>query len=148
MQIAVFGGGCFWPIEQAFSTIEGVQDTRAGYMGGGTDDPTYDEVCAGGTGHIEVVEVEFDPAVVSYAELVRAFWTMHDPTSWDQQGNDVGEQYRSVVFAQEEQAEVALAELERAADQFAEDIVTEIREAGTFWVAEDEHQGFADRHGL
>lgn len=144
MQTGVFGGGCFWSIQAAFSRIDGVVDTRAGYMGGHVQEPTYDQVCDGDTGHVEVVEVEFDPEIVSYEALVQAFLEMHDPTSWDLQGNDQGDQYRSVLFvADDEQADVAQECLESASADYAEDIVTEIRVVEVFWVAEDDHQDFA-----
>lgn len=141
MQWAIFGGGCFWAIERAFAALDGVVDTRAGYMGGHVESPTYDEVCTGTTGHVEVVEVEFDPEVIEYAALVDHFWTIHDPTTWEAQGVDEGPQYRSLIFTQSaEQAAVAEASLERAALRFDDPIVTELRPAETFWVAEDDHQ--------
>ncbi len=142
MEIATFGGGCFWSVERAFAAVAGVVDTRTGYMGGHVDDPSYDQVCGGETGHVEVVEVSFDPRIVSYARLLEVFWRCHDPTRWDHQGNDEGEQYRSVIFVGDgAQREAALDSMEIAAGAFEDPIVTEIRDARTLWIAEDEHQG-------
>lgn len=143
MAVATFGAGCFWQVEQAYADLTGVLDTRVGYMGGHTDDPSYAEVCEDRTGHVEVVEVEFDADVVSFADLLEVFWSIHDPTSWDRQGADEGEAYRSVIFTHDEAQEVlAHQSREVAAEQFEDPIVTEIRPATRFWVAEDEHQGF------
>lgn len=145
-QYAVFGAGCFWSVERAFAQLPGVLDTRVGYTGGHLDDPSYAEVCEGTTGHVEAVEVEFDPDEISYADLLELFWTVHDPTSWDQQGADEGEQYRSVIFvASEAQASEAERSMQAAAERFDEELVTQIRELERFWVAEDEHQGFLPR---
>ena len=145
-ELAVFGAGCFWAVERAFAERPGVLDTRAGYMGGHVDEPTYAQVCEGDTGHVEVVEVEFDPDEVAYADLLELFWTIHDPTSWDQQGADEGEQYRSVLFvADERQAAEAERSMLAASERFDDAIVTELREVETFWVAEDDHQGFLPR---
>lgn len=146
MELAVFGGGCFWALDKAFAEVEGVVDTRAGYMGGHLEEPTYAAVYEGTSGHIEVVEVEFDPERVTYRELEDLFWTFHDPTSWDRQGADEGEQYRSVIFtASPEQAEDAADSMEAAADGCDDAIVTEVRGVEQFWVAEDDHQGFLTR---
>lgn len=141
MSIATFGAGCFWNVEAVFAELDGVLDTRAGYMGGHVEDPTYDQVCEGDTGHIEVVEVDFDETVISYAELLAAFWAMHDPTSWDRQGPDEGEAYRSVIFVSDaQQADAAEYSRDALGQRLEDPIVTEIREATTFWVAEDDHQ--------
>lgn len=146
LQLATFGAGCFWSAQRSFAELAGVVDTRTGYMGGHREDPTYADVCEGDSGHIEVVEVEFDADVISYLELLDAFWRMHDPTSWDAQGNDEGEQYRSVIFvADEDQTVQARASMARAAEDFQDDIVTLIRQTETFWVAEDDHQDFLPR---
>ena len=144
--LATFGAGCFWAVEEAFAHLDGVLDTRVGYMGGHTDAPSYDEVSSGDTGHVEVVQVEYDPDVVTYAELLAVFWSIHDPTSWDQQGPDQGSQYRSVIFTADD-SQHALAEdsLDAIAAEHHEPVVTEIRPASTLWIAEDDHQRFLDR---
>ncbi len=116
-ETAVLGGGCFWCVEAALLQLEGVLKVESGYMGGQVDQPTYEQVCGGGTGHAEVVRVEFDPAVISYGELLEVFFTAHDPTTLNRQGNDVGTQYRSVIFvlddAQRAEAERVIADLEK-----------------------------------
>ncbi len=136
---AVLGGGCFWCVEAALLQLEGVLKVESGYMGGHTDQPSYEQVCGGDTGHVEVVRVEFDPAVISYGELLEVFFTAHDPTTLNRQGNDVGTQYRSVIFvldeAQRAEAERVIAELEKE-KVFDAPIVTSIEPARTFWKAE------------
>ena len=145
-QLTTFGAGCFWSVEEAFASLDGVLDTRTGYMGGHTDAPSYDEVSTGDTGHVEVVQVEFDPARISYAALLEVFWSIHDPTSWDQQGPDQGSQYRSVIFTEDDdQHDQAEDSREAIAQHLDEPVVTEIQPAGTLWVAEDDHQRFLDR---
>ncbi len=143
MAHATFAGGCFWGVEEAFRTFRGVTETAVGYMGGTTENPTYPDVCTGRTGHAEVVDLEFDPALVSYPELIEFFWTIHNPTSLNFQGPDHGTQYRSAIFyhddEQRRQAEAAKAELE-AAGRFPLPVVTEISPAGPFWRAEEYHQ--------
>ncbi len=147
---ATFGAGCFWGVEARFREIDGVLDAAAGYMGGHVDHPTYEQVCSDSTGHAEVVEVVFDPDRVSYGALVEAFFAMHNPTQVNRQGVDVGTQYRSVIFAHDdEQAEVAerlRSELEQS-DRFSKPIATAIEPAATFWRAEDYHQQYHARHG-
>jgi peptide-methionine (S)-S-oxide reductase len=147
LEVAVFGLGCFWGAERKFWQTEGVWSTAVGYAGGSTPNPTYEEVCSGGTGHAEVVQVVFDPAKVSYRDLLRAFWETHDPTQGYRQGNDVGTQYRSAIYyASEEQRRAA--EESRAAYQGVlrragyGDITTEIAPAGPFWFAEEYHQQY------
>jgi peptide-methionine (S)-S-oxide reductase len=144
-ETAVLGGGCFWCVEAALQQLEGVLRVESCYMGGKRERPTYEQVCTGATGHAEVVRVEFDPAAISYAELLEAFFTAHDPTTRDRQGNDVGTQYRSVIFALDERqrAEAArvIASLE-AKHLFAAPIVTAIEPAGAFWKAEEYHQNY------
>jgi peptide-methionine (S)-S-oxide reductase len=138
-EVATLGGGCFWCVEAVFNQMEGVASAISGYMGGARPNPTYQQVCTGVTGHIEVVQVTFDPAVTSYREILEVFFSVHDPTSRDRQGNDVGEQYRSIVFyhsdEQRQEAEKIIAEL-------GDEIVTEVRAAETFWPAEDYHQEY------
>jgi len=150
MAIATFGAGCFWGVEHAFRRIEGVMDTVAGYAGGHTDQPTYRDICSHGTGHAEVVQVEYDAARVSYDELLKAFWSLHDPTQLNRQGPDVGDQYRSVIFfhtpEQEAAANASKANLE-AAGSFNRPIVTVIEPAPIFWRAEESHQRYLEKHG-
>jgi peptide-methionine (S)-S-oxide reductase len=144
-QIAVFGGGCFWCIEAVFQRLTGVSHVESGYMGGHVDNPTYRQVCGGDTGHVEVVRVTFDPDQISYRELLDVFFTVHDPTTLNRQGNDAGEQYRSVIFyADEEQQRIAedvIAEM-TAGKEFSEPIVTTVEPASKFYVAEGYHQNY------
>ncbi len=150
-QEATFAAGCFWGIETAFRALPGVLDAAVGYMGGTTPHPTYEQVCSKKTGHAEVVQLRFDPAVVSYEQLLDAFWQMHDPTTLNRQGPDVGSQYRSAVFTHTpDQYEIALASKARhdASGEFASPIVTEITPAGSFWRAEEYHQQYLAKRGL
>jgi len=146
-ETAVFGGGCFWCIEAVFNRLEGVEKAESGYMGGHVDNPSYRQVCGGDTGHVEVVRVTFDPSKVSYEDLLEVFFTVHDPTTLNRQGNDVGEQYRSVIFyeneAQREAAEKKIAELTEQ-KAFPEPVVTAVEPAEKFYVAEDYHQEYYD----
>lgn len=148
---AMFGAGCFWGVESKLRAVEGVVDAAVGYSGGEMESPCYEDVCSGRTGHAEVVEVTFDPAVVSYEGLLEVFWGIHDPTTRDRQGPDVGPQYRSVVFYEtEEQGGIARgfkAKLEESG-KFEGEIVTEITAAGTFWRAEEYHQRYLEKKGL
>jgi len=148
-QVAIFGGGCFWCIEAVFNRLEGVKKAESGYIGGHVENPTYRQVCGGDTGHVEVVRVVFDPAQVRYRDLLDVFFSVHDPTTLNRQGNDVGEQYRSVIFyttpEQEAEAEETIAEL-NAAKAFPEPIVTAVEPADTFYVAEDYHQLYYDNN--
>jgi peptide-methionine (S)-S-oxide reductase len=147
---ATFAAGCFWGVETTFRKIDGVVDARVGYIGGHTVNPTYKQVCTGRTGHAEAVELTFDPAKVSYPELLDAFWSLHDPTTLNRQGPDVGSQYRSAIFfhgpGQEQQARQSLAEVE-AARLFKRKIVTEIIPATVFYPAEDYHQQYLAKQG-
>ena len=144
-QTAILGGGCFWCVEAALLQLEGVLKVESGYMGGQRERPTYQQVCTGATGHVEVVRVEFDPSAISYAELLEVFFTAHDPTTLNRQGNDVGTQYRSVIFVlndeQRMEAERVIAEL-TAKQLFESPIVTAIEPASAFWRAEDYHQNY------
>ena len=143
---ATFGAGCFWQVEEAFRELDGVIETAVGYEGGHVDNPTYEQVCSGTTGHVEVCEVTFDPARVSFEELVDKYFEIHDPTQLNRQGPDVGYQYRSVIFAHgEEQAEVARRVIERAQERFSNPIVTEIEPAQPFWRAEEYHQCYLQK---
>jgi peptide-methionine (S)-S-oxide reductase len=143
-ETAVLGGGCFWCVEAALLQLEGVLSVESGYMGGDVEQPTYEQVCGGKTGHVEVVRVEFDPERISYAELLEVFFTAHDPTTLNRQGNDVGTQYRSVLFVLNGQrlvAEKVIAEL-TAKGIFDAPIVTAVEPARTFWKAEGYHQNY------
>jgi peptide-methionine (S)-S-oxide reductase len=144
-QTAVFGGGCFWCLEAVFSRLRGIKSVESGYMGGHVENPTYRQVCGGDTGHVEVVRVIFDPEEISYSGLLEVFFTVHDPTTLNRQGNDVGTQYRSVIFYESEEqrrrAEQAIAEL-NAARTWPDPVVTAVEPAGKFFVAEDYHQEY------
>ena len=150
MAKATFVAGCFWGVEHAFRQIDGVMDAVVGYAGGTTENPTYAEVCAHGTGHAEVVQVEYDPDRVSYEQLLDAFWEMHDPTQLNRQGPDVGTQYRSVIFfytpEQEAAANASKARLE-ASGAHQGPIATVIEPAPTFWRAEEHHQRYLEKNG-
>lgn len=148
MAKATFGAGCFWGVEAAFRRTKGVTATAVGYQGGTTDNPTYHDVCRGDTNHAEVVEIEFDPALVSYEDLLEVFWKNHNPTTKDRQGPDFGTQYRSVIFVHNsEQEALARASKAKAQANFAAPIVTEIVPAPTFWKAEDYHQQYLEKRG-
>lgn len=148
MEKATFGGGCFWGIEDIFRKLDGVTETAAGYMGGTTENPTYEQVCSGETGHAEVVQLSFDPDKISYPELLEQFWKMHNPTSLNYQGPDIGTQYRTVIYCHGEeqcrQAEESKAALD-ASGRFLTSVVTEILPAMTFWRAEEYHQCYLSR---
>lgn len=146
---AIFGAGCFWGVELALSDMPGVTHTEAGYAGGFFVDPLYEDVCAGGTGHAEVVRVEFDPTRISYQELLEVFWSIHDPTQRDRQGPDVGRQYRSLIACNSPEQR-HLAEDSRAAAQncFSAPIATEIVTEAPFYPAEPYHQGYLRRRGV
>jgi len=148
-QLAVLGGGCFWCLEAVFNRLRGVKSAVSGYMGGHVDNPTYRQVCGGDTGHVEVVQVNFDPDEIRYRDLLEVFFAMHDPTTLNRQGNDVGEQYRSVIFytseEQEREAEEAIAAL-NAAKAFPEPIVTTVEPASKFYEAEGYHQEYYDNN--
>jgi len=150
VETAVLGGGCFWCLDAVFRELAGVTSIESGYAGGRTPHPTYEAVCRGDTGHAEVVRVSFDSAVLSYRDLLRVFFTIHDPTTRDRQGNDVGTQYRSVIFAQRDaqraDAKAVIDELE-AAHVWPDPIVTELAGAGTFYPAEAYHQDYFERNG-
>ncbi|MDP9115106.1 MAG: peptide-methionine (S)-S-oxide reductase MsrA [Acidobacteriota bacterium] len=149
MEKATFGAGCFWGVEAAFRRLAGVKSTQVGYAGGKLDHPTYEDVCTGRTGHAEVVEVTFDPAIISYHDLLEVFWDNHNPTTLNRQGPDVGEQYRSAIFfhSPEQEAE-AKSSRESAQQRFPRPIVTEITAAQPFWPAEDYHQQYLEKRGL
>jgi peptide-methionine (S)-S-oxide reductase len=147
-QRATFAAGCFWGVEASFRELEGVVQTRVGYAGGSTTDPSYEQVCSGTTGHAESVDVWFDPAVVSYNDLLNAFWSMHDPTTRDRQGWDFGSQYRSAIFVHDgEQERLAIASRNEHQPAFVNPIVTEVTPAAKFYDAEDYHQRYFEKHG-
>ena len=149
-EIAVLGGGCFWCLEAVFDQLKGVQSVQSGYAGGRVANPSYQDVCDGDTGHAEVVKIAFDPAEVSFRELLRVFFSIHDPTTKDRQGNDVGTQYRSVIFCQtpeqRRETEAVISDITRA-KLWANPIVTEIADATTFYPAEQYHQQYFERNG-
>ena len=147
-ETATFGAGCFWGVEWVFRKVPGVVDAVSGYSGGATANPTYREVCGHRTGHAEVVRVTFDPAVITYEQLLEVFWAMHDPTQVNRQGPDVGDQYRSVVFTTTpEQLSTAIASKERAQARFDKPIATQVEEAPTFYPAEGYHQRYYEGNG-
>jgi len=143
--IATFGAGCFWCTEAVFERVDGVTSVASGYSGGHTKNPTYKRICKGDTGHAEVVRLEFDPNEVSYAQLLTVFWEMHDPTTLNRQGADVGTQYRSVIFTHSEAQKQAALESKKAVDasgKYGDPLVTEIRPAPEFYPAEKHHQDY------
>jgi peptide-methionine (S)-S-oxide reductase len=149
MEKATFGAGCFWGVEAAFSKVNGVINTACGYTGGRFDNPTYENVCSGTTGHIEVVEIEFDPKIISYEHLLFLFWKIHDPTTINRQGPDIGEQYKSVVFFHnQDQKESAITLKERVQQSMTKKIVTEILPAQKFYLAEEYHQKYFEKNNL
>ena len=150
MSKATFAAGCFWGVEAAFRKVEGVVSTEVGYMGGQLDDPGYEQVCTGRTGHAEVVGLEFDPQRVTYDELLDVFWGLHDPTTPNRQGPDIGTQYRSAIFTHgpdQEAAARASKERLQAEGRFGAAIVTEVTPAGPFYRAEDYHQQYFEQRG-
>jgi peptide-methionine (S)-S-oxide reductase len=151
MEKATFGAGCFWGVEATFRSIPGVISTQVGYCGGKTDNPTYQDVCTDTTGHAEVVEITFDPAQLPYEQLLETFWKLHDPTTPNRQGPDVGSQYRSVIFfhspAQEAAARAAKERLDNSG-KFRNPVVTQIVPAAPFYKAEDYHQRYLEKRGL
>jgi peptide-methionine (S)-S-oxide reductase len=150
-QKAMFGAGCFWGVESAFRALPGVAQTTVGYSGGHHARPTYQDVCSGRTGHAEVVLVEFDPAKISYDDLLKTFWESHDPTQVNRQGPDIGAQYRSAIFfftpQQEATARASKQRLE-SSGSFRRPIATEITPAGEFWRAEEYHQQYFEKRGI
>ncbi len=145
LEYITFGGGCFWCVESCFNLLKGVDAAISGYMGGHTENPTYEEVCTGETGHAEVVQIAYDPAIISYEQLMDVFFFLHDPTQLNRQGNDIGTQYRSVIFYKDEaekiKAEAALKESENSGKWVGE-YVTEITPLQQFYPAEQYHKGY------
>jgi len=151
MAKATFAAGCFWGVEDAFRQVNGVLSTTVGYTGGTTKNPSYQEVCTGRTGHAEAVDVEFDPARVSYLELLKVFWASHDPTTLNRQGPDVGTQYRSAVFYHDAAQEAAARDSKEILERqgvFQRPIVTQILPAADFYRAEEYHQQYFEKQGI
>ncbi len=150
MEKATFGAGCFWGVEAAFRKVDGVSEVISGYSGGAKDDPTYEEVCTGRTGHAEVVQIDFDPAKVSFDQLLDKLWEVHDPTTLNRQGPDIGTQYRSAVYYhspdQEAAARKAIARLEESG-RVRNPVVTEVAPFSVFWPAEEYHQRYFEKAG-
>jgi peptide-methionine (S)-S-oxide reductase len=146
-ETATLGGGCFWCVEAAYEGLEGIQSVVSGYAGGAKQNPTYREVCDGNTGHAEVVQITYDPAVLSYAGVLDRFWLVHDPTTLNRQGADVGTQYRSIIlYESEDQRAIAERSLAEAQKEFASKIVTEIKPLKKFYQAEEYHQDYFARN--
>lgn len=149
-ETATFAAGCFWGVESIVNHIDGVLETTVGYTGGKTENPTYKQVCTGTTGHTEAVQVVFDPVKVSYEELLEYFWRLHDPTTLNRQGGDMGTQYRSAIFYHSDEQRISAEESKQvfdASDAFQEKAVTEIVPAATFYKAEEYHQDYFERNG-
>jgi len=151
MAKAMFGAGCFWGVEAAFRQVAGVSDVAVGYSGGTSENPTYEQVCSGVTGHAEVVEVTYEPEAVSYEDLLATFWSAHDPTQMNRQGPDIGTQYRSAIFVHDDEqrrlAEESRSRLE-ASGRLRRPVATEITPAGRFWRAEEYHQRYFEKRGI
>ena len=146
--VAIFAAGCFWGVEHAFRNVDGVLATTVGYIGGSTEHPTYEQVCTDRTGHAEAVRVEYDPARVTYDELLDVFWNAHDPTQVNRQGPDIGTQYRSAIFPRsDEQRTAAEASLTKRQAQTKKPIATRVEPASDFWPAEDYHQQYLEKRG-
>ncbi len=146
-ETATFGGGCFWCVEAAFEQLAGVEDVTSGYAGGHVEDPSYREVCNGTTGHAEVVQVEYDTDELAYEDLLEVFFKVHDPTTLNRQGPDVGEQYRSIVlYHDDDQRETTEAFVDRLDDEYDDSVVTEIEPLEAFYRAEDKHQNYFEKH--
>lgn len=147
--VAIFGGGCFWCLEAVFQQVKGVHHVTSGYAGGARPNPTYEQICTGVSGHAEVVKLDFDPSIISFSQLLDVFYGIHDPTTLNRQGNDVGTQYRSVIYCQSTEqrhiAEAYIAELQ-SSGVVKSPIVTEVSDAVTFYPAEDYHQNYFANH--
>ena len=150
-KIAIFGAGCFWGIESAFRALDGVVDVAVGYAGGTVDQPTYRMVCSGESGHAEVVRIEYDPSRVSFEQLLELFWQIHDPTTLNRQGPDIGTQYRSVIFYYDDRERAAAEESKRRldeSDRLRRPVVTQIVPSAEFYPAEDNHQRYYEKMGI
>jgi len=147
LEVATLAGGCFWCLDAAYDQLKGVHSVESGYTGGHTPNPSYEEVCSGDTGHAEAVKIKFDPAEISYIDLLEVFFTLHDPTTLNRQGNDVGTQYRSAIFYHSpEQKEAAEQTIARLSKSWSDAIVTEVVPAGLFYDAEPYHQEYFQRN--
>ena len=147
MSEIVLGGGCFWCVEAAFKELEGVEEVTSGYAGGDNKDPSYSEVCTGNTGHAEVVRIEFDPETVSLEEILDLFFRIHNPTTRDREGPDIGSQYRSIIlYSDEDQKEIVEKFIEDKRSSYDEEIVTEVKELGKFYPAEEKHQDYFEKN--
>ena len=144
---AIFSGGCFWGVEYYMKKAKGVTGTTVGYTGGHTDNPTYKQVCAGNTGHYEAIQIAFDPSVISFEQVAKLFFEIHDPTEWNHQGPDFGEQYRSAVFYRDEEQKKVTLDLIAQLKAKGFKVVTEVKPAGKFWIAEDYHQDYYTHKG-
>ena len=150
MEEATFGAGCFWGIEHAFRKLDGVIEVESGYAGGATEDPTYEQVCSGTTGHTEVVNIQYDPEKISFEELLNLFWQIHDPTTLNRQGPDIGTQYRSAIYFRTPEQEAAARRSKDALESspnMRNPVVTEIAQHSIFYKAEEYHQRYFERHG-
>ena len=151
LEFATFAAGCFWGVEETFRQLKGVKQTAVGYLGGRFERPTYEYVCSGRTGHAEVVEIQYDPSVISYEELLRVFWSCHNPTTLNKQGPDYGEQYRSAIFFHSPEQEAAARKSKddlAKSGKWKDPVVTEIVPASEFWRAEEYHQQYLHKRGL
>jgi peptide-methionine (S)-S-oxide reductase len=149
MKTATFGAGCFWGVESAFQKVDGVTKTTVGYMGGTLENPSYEDVCSGDTGHTEVVQIEFDPNMIDYKKLLDIFWNIHDPTQLNRQGPDIGTQYKSIIFYHNDEQKRIAEESKNGQNKsgkYKKPIVTEIRRAEKFYVAEEYHQKYSDKN--
>ena len=147
LETATFGEGCFWCSESIFKRIEGVKSVQSGYSGGKVEDPSYEEVCTGNTGHAEAIQISFDPKIISYQQILEIFWKSHDPTTLNRQGSDVGSQYRSVIFYHDEkQRKIAEDSKKKAQKQFSRPIVTAIEPFKNFFKAENYHQDYFNKN--
>ena len=149
MEKATFGAGCFWGVQKEFNKIKGIANTTVGYMGGNLKNPTYENVCTNKTGHVEVVQIQFDPTIVSYEKLLEVFWEIHDPTQFNRQGPDTGTQYKSVIFYHNEKqknlAEKSKNKLQKS-NRFKKPIATEIKSSEIFYKAEEYHQNYLEKN--
>jgi peptide-methionine (S)-S-oxide reductase len=144
-ELATFGAGCFWQVEDAFRKLDGVVDTAVGYEGGTVDNPSYEDVCSGTTGHAEVAQITYDPEKISYEELLETFWSVHDPTQVNRQGPDFGTQYRTVIFFHSDDQQLAATESKaRVQAKIGAPVATSIEPAGPFWRAEEYHQCYLE----
>jgi peptide-methionine (S)-S-oxide reductase len=149
MEIATFGAGCFWGVQAKFQEVKGVVNTAVGYMGGHLENPSYEDVCTDKTGHSEVVQIEYDPDIVSYEELLELFWDIHDPTQLNRQGPDIGTQYKSVIFYHDEKQRISAEKSKEKLDnsgRFNKPVVTEITKEKEFYKAEDYHQNYLKKN--